>query len=625
MNNKTCCNPLCNKSLENINEVYQCEKCNKDCCSNSCLMNHKLTEHPIKFPNSIKSKNRYEDESSENSNSKRSSNTNSISSFNSKNNLSKKGEIIKNFIDNPKYSIINFKFMRNEKNNKILCLHKGKYHEILLAKNIKTDKLYSIKHIIKSNLKDKKNDIINLIQNEINIQKRLIHPNILRLYSFFEDENNYLIVFEYVKKNLYSKIKKEGKLKEETAFNIFIQIISSLYFLHTNNYIHRNIIPENILINDNNEIKLTNFSYCTEIKDKKLTTIIKNKKVEYTSPEMIREQPYNQSIDIWSIGVLLYFILHGYSPFGSIEENVNYDEIIRNIIIDKFKIDPKLNLSNECIDLINKLLEFDCNKRINIKQILIHPWIKKFSKKSENNNFSNVDLMEKINVTNSASLFNKNDLINKFGNDNKILFDGKYDDNILNEYLNTDSNDSKDNIFEKAIKKSHRKKKRNLRNNKIDNNNNNEILIQDEKNDFNLLNEKNINNEKFDYMNNNKNVENDNNNNNININNINIYNSLQIDRKRNKNNPNLFLKSGNFYLGFDTPNPEFELVGNKKMNDLNNRKNLDAIDILESANKQKKEQKKQNKKIVLRDPNNFWDKLFEHFKCGKIEKKDEKI
>ena len=61
------------------------------------------------------------------------------------------------------------------------------------------------------------------------------------------------------------------------------------------------------------------------------------------------------------------------------------------------------------------------------------------------------------------------------------------------------------------------------------------------------------------------------------------------------------------------------------MNDLNNRKNLDAIDILESANKQKKEQKKQNKKIVLRDPNNFWDKIFDHFKCGIIEKKDEKI
>ena len=620
MNNKTCCNPSCNKSLENTNEIYQCQKCDKYCCSNSCLKSHKLKEHPIKFPNTIKNKNRYEDESSENSNSKRSSNSNSISSFNSKNNIIKKGEIIKNFVDNPKYSINNFKFIRNE-NNKIICIQKGKYHETLLAKNIKNEKLYSIKHIIKESLKDNKDEKINLIQNEINIQKRLIHPNILRLYSFFEDEKNYLIVFEYAKNNIYSKIKKEGKLKEEMAYNIFTQILSSLYFLHTNNYIHRNIRPENILINENNEIKLTNFSCCTEIKDKKLTTIIKNK-VEYISPEMIREQPYNQSIDIWSIGVLLYYILHGYSPFGSIEDNVNYDEIIRNIIIDKFKIDNKLNLSNECIDLINKLLEFDCDKRINIKEILIHPWIKKFRKKKENNIFSNVDLMEKINVTNSTSLFNKNDLINKFGNDNKILFDGKYDDNnnILNEYLNTDSNDSKDNIFQKAIKKSHKKKKRNIKTNKYDNNNNNnEILIKDNNNDYNLLNDENLKNEKYDF----KNLENENNNNNININNINIYNSLEIDRKRNKNNPNLFLKSGNFYMEFDTPNPDYELMRNNKNNDLSNRNNLDAINIFENANKQKKEQKKNNKKIVLRNPDNFWDKLFSHFKCGSIDKNDE--
>ena len=620
MNNKTCCNPSCNKSLENTNEIYQCQKCDKYCCSNSCLKSHKLKEHPIKFPNTIKNKNRYEDESSENSNSKRSSNSNSISSFNSKNNIIKKGEIIKNFVDNPKYSINNFKFIRNE-NNKIICIQKGKYHETLLAKNIKNEKLYSIKHIIKESLKDNKDEKINLIQNEINIQKRLIHPNILRLYSFFEDEKNYLIVFEYAKNNIYSKIKKEGKLKEEMAYNIFTQILSSLYFLHTNNYIHRNIRPENILINENNEIKLTNFSCCTEIKDKKLTTIIKNK-VEYISPEMIREQPYNQSIDIWSIGVLLYYILHGYSPFGSIEDNVNYDEIIRNIIIDKFKIDNKLNLSNECIDLINKLLEFDCDKRINIKEILIHPWIKKFRKKKENNIFSNVDLMEKINVTNSTSLFNKNDLINKFGNDNKILFDGKYDDNnnILNEYLNTDSNDSKDNIFQKAIKKSHKKKKRNIKTNKYDNNNNNnEILIKDNNNDYNLLNDENLKNEKYDF----KNLENENNNNNININNINIYNSLEIDRKRNKNNPNLFLKSGNFYMEFDTPNPDYELMRNNKNNDLSNRNNLDAINIFENANKQKKEQKKINKKIVLRNPDNFWDKLFSHFKCGSNDKNDE--
>ena len=211
-------------------------------------------------------------------------------------------------------------------------------------------------------------------------------------------------------------------------------------------------MPENILINDNNEVKLCDFSYAMEI-NKPISTIINYNKLEYTPPEIIRQQPYDYSVDIWTIGVLLYELLHGYSPFGNSEKN-NSDEIIRNIIIDKYIIDDKLNLSDECIDLIKKLLEFDCEKRIKIQQILTHPWILKYAKKYENN--SNSDLMDKIN--NPNSLFKKSEIFSKIENDNKILFEVKPEDNVLNEYLNTNNSDD-GNIFEKAIKKSHKKKK----------------------------------------------------------------------------------------------------------------------------------------------------------------------
>jgi hypothetical protein len=106
---------------------------------------------------------------------------------------------------------------------------------------------------------------------------------------------------------------------------------------------------------------------------------------------------------------------------------------------------------------------------------------------------------------------------------------------------------------------------------------------------------------------------NSNDNNNININNINIYNSLQIDRARIQNNPNLYLQSGNLYLGFDTPNPENDFIQNRK----NEKKKLnDAIGILENAERKNEVQKKSNKKIVLREPPSFWEKLFEQFKCS---------
>ena len=104
-----------------------------------------------------------------------------------------------------------------------------------------------------------------------------------------------------------------------------------------------------------------------------------------------------------------------------------------------------------------------------------------------------------------------------------------------------------------------------------------------------------------------------NDNNNININNINIYNSLQIDREKTQNNPNLYLQSGNFYLGFDTPNSDNDFKHCRK----NDKKNIsDAIGILENAERKNEIQKKNNKKVVLRDPPSFWEKLFEQFKCS---------
>ena len=94
-----------------------------------------------------------------------------------------------------------------------------------------------------------------------------------------------------------------------------------------------------------------------------ISTIIKFNKLELTPSEIIREQPYAPSIDVWTIGVLLYELLYVCSPFGN-SENIN--EIFQNIIINKFFVDDKLNLSNDCINLINlikKLFEFDDEQR----------------------------------------------------------------------------------------------------------------------------------------------------------------------------------------------------------------------------------------------------------------------
>jgi hypothetical protein len=183
MNDKKCSNPSCQKSLENNNEIYQCQRCDKYCCSNSCLKEHKLTEHPIQFPKKTNIHfSKYYDKSYDNSNNKRNTNENQLSILKSP--FIKKGEIITKFTDTQNYEIKNFQFVRNPNNNKIISCGKGKFAKILLAKNTNNNKLYAIKHIIKENIIEQ-NYNIDIVNNEIKIHQSLIHPNIIRLYSYF--------------------------------------------------------------------------------------------------------------------------------------------------------------------------------------------------------------------------------------------------------------------------------------------------------------------------------------------------------------------------------------------------------------------------------------------------------
>ena len=109
-------------------------------------------------------------------------------------------------------------------------------------------------------------------------------------------------------------MKQSKSFDEKTACYYFTQTCSAVNFLHSNNLVHRDLKPENLLLDSNNNLKLCDFGWCTEISFGNRDTICGT--CEYMAPEIINEQPYNCSIDIWSLGVLLYELLHGYSPFN---------------------------------------------------------------------------------------------------------------------------------------------------------------------------------------------------------------------------------------------------------------------------------------------------------------------
>lgn len=194
-----------------------------------------------------------------------------------------------------------------------------------------------------------------IVSREIYVHRRLIHDNIVSLYNNYEDNDNYYMILDYANGgSLFSKIKKcKRGLDEDTSFRYFIQAASSIAFLHENNIVHRDIKPENFLTYTNGIVQLCDFGSCRDVNDEERRTFCGT--YEYMAPEMVQDQPYSFGIDVWALGILLYELTHGYSPFRAQSKKVNpnkeeWEEIFKNIVKYNFTIDKPLS-KNLC-DLI---------------------------------------------------------------------------------------------------------------------------------------------------------------------------------------------------------------------------------------------------------------------------------
>jgi serine/threonine protein kinase len=161
---------------------------------------------------------------------------------------------------------------------------------------------------------------------------------------------------DYAKNHtVFSLIKKKNGMSESEAFKYFIDTAAAVNFLHDNNLIHRDIKPENLLIDDAGNVKLCDFGWCVDLNVGSRSTFCGT--YEYMAPEIINEAPYDSGIDVWSLGVLLYELIHGYSPFRAKSmktKEKEYIEIFRNIVNFNFKVDKEI--SSSCIDLIKSKL-----------------------------------------------------------------------------------------------------------------------------------------------------------------------------------------------------------------------------------------------------------------------------
>jgi len=439
--------PSCFKEISST-KFLKCKFCERNFCSLSCLINHVQT-HQVN-PNSSNSivyslKRRQ----SENLTEQYSFLTSG--DFRDKINFDKKYEF-QNFT-----KVIEDIFPKQ--------LGTGSFGRVYLVSHNETKELFALKTIEKRKIMTTYGKL-DIIYNEINIHSKLSHQNIIKLYNMHEDDETINIIMEYAPNgNLYQMIKKEKNgFSESKAFDYFIQVINAVYYLHSNNIIHRDIKPENLLLCEDNKLKLCDFGWAKELSLENRSTFCGT--MEYMAPEIVGSENYDYSVDIWSLGILLYELLFGHSPF----KGSNTNNIIQNIKSHELNYDDKnKKISKSCKDLIQKLLNMNPQKRLKIKDILEHPFIKKHAKK-----FSSSKKVQMIDDDKIQNMLNKN-LHDMNNNSSKKIIDNLNNKtlkrcNTLNTKFIKGSNfgvnfvSSKQLLF-KDIKQSENSKKNNINEN----------------------------------------------------------------------------------------------------------------------------------------------------------------
>lgn len=250
----------------------------------------------------------------------------------------------------------------------------GNFADVHVGILRQTGEEFAIKKVDKSKLKGKES----MIENEIAILNEIDHPNIVKLYEEYETEKYIYLVMDYVRGgDLFDAIIDSVKFTEADASVMVRDLARALNYLHEMNVVHRDMKPENLLVNltDGNsmQLKLADFGLAMEVIEPVYTVC---GTPTYVAPEILAETGYGLPVDMWALGVITYILLCGFPPFRSPDRN--QDELFELIQSGKYEyISPYWNnISSDAKDLIDHLLVVDKKKRYTAKQVLDHPWIK---------------------------------------------------------------------------------------------------------------------------------------------------------------------------------------------------------------------------------------------------------
>ncbi|KAM5351368.1 hypothetical protein ACJ41O_004091 [Fusarium nematophilum] len=261
-----------------------------------------------------------------------------------------------------KYSLGDFEILRT--------LGTGSFGRVHLVQSKHNQRFYAVKVL-------KKAQVVKMKQVEhTNDERRMLsdvkHPFLITLWGTFQDIKNIYMVMDFVEGGeLFSLLRKSGRFPNPVAKFYAAEVTLALEYLHSKNIIYRDLKPENLLLDRHGHLKITDFGFAKRVPDKTWTLC---GTPDYLAPEVVSNKGYNKSVDWWSLGILIYEMLCGYTPFW---DSGSPMKIYENILKGKVKYPAYVNADAQ--NLLERLITADLTKRLgNLYggpgDVKNHPW-----------------------------------------------------------------------------------------------------------------------------------------------------------------------------------------------------------------------------------------------------------
>jgi protein kinase A len=261
-----------------------------------------------------------------------------------------------------KYTLDDFAIQRT--------LGTGSFGRVHLVQSKHNHRYYAIKVLKKAQVVKMKQ--IEHTNDERRMLNRVRHPFLVTLWGTWQDARNLYMVMDFVEGGeLFSLLRKSQRFPNPVAKFYAAEVTLALEYLHSLNIIYRDLKPENLLLDRHGHLKITDFGFAKEVPDITWTLC---GTPDYLAPEVVASKGYNKSVDWWSLGILIFEMLCGFTPFWDQGSPV---KIYQNILAGRIKFPPYLH--PDAVDLLSRLITSDLTKRLgNLHggpdDIKNHPW-----------------------------------------------------------------------------------------------------------------------------------------------------------------------------------------------------------------------------------------------------------